>query len=61
MILHVLKHPDPKTLATCAEVAEGTPVPNGWEAMTVSEFSAWEAAEIAEIRDARRTAPDVER
>ena len=46
MILHVLKHPDPQTLAHCLEADDLAPVPEGREAMTVAEFEAWKAAEI---------------
>ena len=47
MVLHVKKHPSADTLARCIEAADGTPAPEGFEAMTVSEFEAWRADEIA--------------
>lgn len=47
MILHVKKHPSTDTLATCHEAEDGTPAPQGFEAMTVAGFEAWRAAEIA--------------
>lgn len=47
MILHVLKHPDPRTLAQCIEAADAANPLDGYEAMTVAAFKAWEAAELA--------------
>lgn len=47
MILHVQKHPSAAKLAHCREVADGTPAPEGFEAMAVAEFEAWQAAQIA--------------
>ena len=47
MILHVQKHPDHHTLARCTEQPDGTPAPEGWEAMTVEAFTAWRDAELA--------------
>ena len=47
MILHVLKNPSASTLATCREAPDNTPAPEGWESMTVAEFTAWRDAELA--------------
>jgi hypothetical protein len=46
MILHVKKKPDAHTLAVCVQ-ADGTPAPEGWEAMAVPEFEQWRDAELA--------------
>jgi hypothetical protein len=43
MILHVLKHPNARTLAHCIEAADGAQPPQGFEAMTIEEFQAWQA------------------
>jgi hypothetical protein len=58
MILHVKKHPDPQTLASCFEVPIGTPVPVGYEVMSLADFDAWKAAELASgWRPAAETQP----
>jgi hypothetical protein len=46
MMLHVLKHPDPKTLARCIEVADGSPALPGWELLSLTDFRAWEQQQI---------------
>ena len=46
MKLHVLKNPNPTTRAEVREVDDNAPAPEPpWEAMTVSEFEAWRAAQ----------------
>jgi hypothetical protein len=50
MNLHVLKRPDPVTLATCREMADNALLEEGWEAMTLAEFEAWKEDEISSGR-----------
>jgi hypothetical protein len=46
MNFYVKKKPDPFTLSECIQ-SEDTVAPEGYEAMTVEEFDAWKAAELA--------------
>lgn len=49
---NVYKYPNPKTYATCVEVATDAPLPQPpWERMTEDEFNAWRAAQTPIVAD----------
>ena len=47
MKLHVLKHPNPQTLAIVKEAIDGDTLIDGFELMTPAEFESWKSQQIA--------------
>jgi hypothetical protein len=45
-MIYVRKHPDSFTLANCVAATPDSIMPDGYEAMSIEAFEAWQAAEL---------------